>query len=539
MKLNKFVLIIILALGLFLRTYQLNVSPPGFNADEAALGYNAYSILKTGKDEWGERLPLVFKSFSDYKPGLYVYLDLPFVALLGLNETAVRLPSILFGTLTILILYYLTKEVTGKETLALGAAFILAVSPWHIHYSRGAWETNIATFFISLGVLAFILGLKKSKWWVVATISFIASMYVYQSPRVIVPILAILLVIVYWKRFLDFRKLLIPVLISFILILPLVFIIFSNKGLARFQGVSIFTDIGPGVKNNEERGKHKNQNSLVIKFYHNKIIPYSLNFFDHYLDHYTPNFLFASGDPLGRNKTPEMGQMYLFEILTLLFGVYYLITRVTKNVKVILFWLLVAPIAASLTYQTPHALRAENMVVPLSLISGSGLGFLIERINYFRKFIRIPFFILVSFVIIFFILKFLHQYFVHLPKEYPLEWEYGFSQVVPKAVTYGKSYKKIVMTTRYDQPYILFLFYNQYNPARYQNSFISTSIDKFGFSTVSRYDKFEFRDFKKEEVDKAKGILFIGTEEQFPEYKKVLDKVVFPNGKTMVKFVGT
>src|SRR3989344_1300457 len=120
--LDKKVLLVILILAFIVRIVFLDISPPGFNADEAALGYNAYSLITTGKDEWGQTFPLVFKSFSDYKPGLYVYLAIPFVWLLGLNELAVRLPSVLLGSFSIILIYLLAKELFRKETVALASA---------------------------------------------------------------------------------------------------------------------------------------------------------------------------------------------------------------------------------------------------------------------------------------------------------------------------------------------------------------------------------------------------------------------------------
>ncbi|MCL5783744.1 MAG: glycosyltransferase family 39 protein [Patescibacteria group bacterium] len=531
----KWILIIIIALGLFLRTWQLNVSPPGFNADEAALGYNAYSLLHTGKDEWGVSFPLVFKSFSDYKPGVYVYLAMPFVAILGLSEFAVRLPSILFGTLSIFLIYLLAKKFFKDEIVSLSTAFLLAISPWAIHFSRGAWETNVATTFLLIGILAFVKGLENMKWFYLSVAAFIISMYTYQSTRLIAPLLVFFLVVFYYKQILktefSFKKAIIgPVALGGLLIIPLMFSTLTDHGLARFQGVSIFTDVGIINRTNEERGEHQNPHDLVALTFHNKFIGYGLNFLNHYFDHFSPAFLFTQGDPLGRDKTPEMGQLYLFEIFTLLAGLYFL-TTVYKNTKIILIWLFIAPLAASLTYQTPHALRAENMVIPLELISGLGLGILIRKLWRHRNAIKIPVTILAISVMSFFILKFLHEYFVHLPKEYALEWEYGFSQVVPYVIKNENKYQKIVVTNRYDQPYILFLFYSRYDPLRYQQIAQPTIVDNFGFSTIASFDKFEFRKISPEEVLSSKDTLFVGTADEIPNNAKIVDKVDFPNGK--------
>ena len=110
-----FPIAIIFLLALFLRIYNLANQPPGMTWDEAALGYDAYSILKTGRDQHGAFMPIIFKSFGDYKPGVYVYLTVPAVALLGLNETAVRMPSAIFGALAVIGIYLLTNLLFGSE----------------------------------------------------------------------------------------------------------------------------------------------------------------------------------------------------------------------------------------------------------------------------------------------------------------------------------------------------------------------------------------------------------------------------------------
>src|SRR3989338_4060059 len=107
----------IFLLALALRTVNLGDHPPGLTWDEAGLGYNAYSILKTGRDEFGVPFPLIFKSFGDYKPGIYIYLIVPFIALFGLTELAVRLPSAILGSLAVVGVYFLINEILPKKNL--------------------------------------------------------------------------------------------------------------------------------------------------------------------------------------------------------------------------------------------------------------------------------------------------------------------------------------------------------------------------------------------------------------------------------------
>ena len=113
-KLSTFILVLAILLGSVLRLWNIS-NYPQLNADEAALGYNAYSLLNTGKDEFGTFWPLVFRSFDDYKPGVYVYLTLPFVKVFGLNPLAVRLPSLILSVVSILFLYLLVIELTRNN----------------------------------------------------------------------------------------------------------------------------------------------------------------------------------------------------------------------------------------------------------------------------------------------------------------------------------------------------------------------------------------------------------------------------------------
>src|SRR3989338_344065 len=89
----NWILIPVILLAAVLRFYQLGQNPPSLDWDETAHGYNAYSILKTGRDEYGYKFPLYFRSFDDYKPPIYTYLVVPAVAIFGLNDFAVRFPS--------------------------------------------------------------------------------------------------------------------------------------------------------------------------------------------------------------------------------------------------------------------------------------------------------------------------------------------------------------------------------------------------------------------------------------------------------------
>jgi hypothetical protein len=321
----------------------------------------------------------------------------------------------------------------------------------------------------------------------------------------------------------------------------LVFILTSTAGQARFKGVSIFTDPGPVNRINQERGEDTNPNGIIAKIFHNKPLTFTVITAENYLKHFGPEFLFTEGDPIGRQNIPDNGVMYLFDVIFLASGLFFALQKdqLTKS-KIILLWLAIAPIASALTFQSPNALRAANMAVPLSITSSFGAFFLFEFFSRKGVYTRILGVLLMGVVIVFFVARFLHQYYIHLPKQYGLEWEYGFGQMVNFVRENQDKYKKIVITNRYDQPYILTLFYLKYDPKLYQmGEKIQTEIDKFGFTTITSFDKYEFRPIGPEELEANKNILFVGTAQEIPEKVPTAKTIYFPNGQAAFKIVGT
>lgn len=537
---RKILITLVIILAFALRVFEVDKLPAGFNADEASIGYNAYSIINTGRDEYGEVLPLSFKSFGDYKPGLYFYFVMPFVALLGLNEWAVRLPSALLGTGMVLLIYLMTGEIFKDRKISFFAALFLAINPWAIHYSRGGWETNAATFFITLGVLLLIKSFNRKIYLFWSLVSFLISMYLYQSPRLVVPTFLILSGIIFHKEILkgikqNIQKVGLGFVILAILTIPMILQFISGSGSARFTGLSFLSDQGPVNRVNELRGEHQNPGSLVPKIMHNKITAYFPNFLGHYLDHFSSDFLFINGDPLIRNKVPETGQFYLIQSLFLFAGLLFLIKFENKLKYLLLIWVLTAPLASAITYQTPHAVRAFSLVVPLTLIMASGFVSLLRQIN--KRKMKIFTGIILMIILSFEFVHYLESYYVHYPKRYPLSWEYGFSEMVDKLQKYQNGFDKIVITDRYDQPYILVLFYEKYDPIKYQPQAVLSERDKFNFGTVRTFDKYEFHKITQEEIRQSPNALFVATPEEAGQGLKEIDAVYFPNGEKAFIFV--
>jgi len=535
---SKALLLGIILLAFVLRFYRL-ADYPALNADEAAIGYNAYSLLTTGMDEHGNPWPIHFQSFNDFKPGLYFYLVLPFVKLLGLTELAVRIPGALIGVATVLALYFLVKELFKSERLALVSSLFLAISPWHLHFSRGGWEVNTATFLIVLGLWLFFKALAKPRYYLFSVVSFVLSLYAYHAARIIVPLLVFGLLIIYWRQLKrNLKMLVVAAGVGFILLFPLVLDFTKGAVVSRVAGVGLFSDPGPLSRINEQRGQHADFQGLGAKLLHNKAVNYGLAFAQNWAEHFWGEFLFLSGDDIQRNKVPETGTMYLVDLIFILAG----IVAIAKNSKgwgPILIWLLLAPLAAALTFQSPHALRAQNMVVPLVVISAHGLMTMVRWLQKLKnkKLLAVGYWSLVI-LVGWGLARYLHIYYVHLAKEYPFSSQYGLKELVSYVGNEENKYKKVWVTDRYDQPYIMFLFYLQYPPQKFQGAHQLTPRDSYGFSTVRDFDKFHFEavDFDKIRPENP-NTLIVGTDDDIPAEANIVKKIYGTNGHLYFEIV--
>jgi len=187
-------LMVLLVVATLLRLPLLSSIPAGLHGDEACIGYDAYSMWETGRDQYGAFMPLFAQAFGDYDEGLHRYIVMPFVALFGLNEQAIRLPNALAGILTVWVFYYLVLNLFQDRRLAFLAALLLAISPWHVHFSRWSVRAIFLPLFFCLALHLFLLGLKQPRKLVLSGLMFGLSLHTYNSARVFIPLFLVGLV---------------------------------------------------------------------------------------------------------------------------------------------------------------------------------------------------------------------------------------------------------------------------------------------------------------------------------------------------------
>ena len=194
MKSKQLLLGLILALSVFLRLWRIDEVPVSLFGDELDVGYHAYSILKTGRDYYGNFMPLHFHSLAEWRTPLYIYSCVPTVAVFGISPLGVRFPAAIFGVAGVAMMYFLVRKLFGDERLSVLAAGLMAVSPWSIQYSRAGFEVTELLFFLLAGMYMFLVGMEKGKWLWVASVFLAFTPWIYSSAKLFTPIFIVLII---------------------------------------------------------------------------------------------------------------------------------------------------------------------------------------------------------------------------------------------------------------------------------------------------------------------------------------------------------
>jgi 4-amino-4-deoxy-L-arabinose transferase-like glycosyltransferase len=434
-------LLIVILIAILLRVIFLSTVPNGLYHDEATIGYDAYSFLRTGHSQYGEFLPLFSKAFSDYNESFSRFITVPFIWLFGLNEFSIRFPIAIIGVITVVIIYYLVKEISNKK-IAFFSAFSLSISPWHIQFSRIAFTGILVPLFFCLGLLFFIKSLKKPNYLSLSAIAFGLSMYTYSPARVVVPIFLLGLVCVFRDYLKSIRK---QTLIATV-IFGAIFSILFNFWISP-EGMTRVKSLGGLISN-------------PIQIIYN------------YLSYFSPNFLFFSGDSNLRHSPPGIGELHFIELITVVLGVFGLVKNFNQKQKernILLLWLLLYPIPAAFT-APGHALRAIIGVPLFSIFSGYGYSILADILKIRKK----VFYGFTISVMVASIAWFANCYFLDYPTySTHRNWRYGMKE----AITYAENSSKscIAVSNKFYYMNIFIAFYSQYDPLLYQRSPIEAS----------------------------------------------------------------
>ena len=530
----------VLILAAILRLWAIDRYPAGFTPDEASFGYDAYSLIQTGKDQWGDAWPVSFRSFGDYKLPVYTYLAIPSVAAFGLNEFGVRLPSAIVGILAVYATYLMTLALFKDKKVALFSSLLLAISPWHLSLSRGAFEANLTVLFMSLGILAFLKGITSTKWMALSAIFFGINIFTYHSARLVTPLIFAILVVMNMniKAFIKKHW---PAIIIFGLFLFAAFATIASGSGARAADITIFNPTDKWMAIFDERygavfgGLPYN----IALFFHNKFFAVVPRFIAAYATYISPQFLFTQGaGEWTYGMVAGYGVLYLIEIPFVLTSLWFLFKfglKEKRAISFIVFWILVSIIPAALTKGPGYAgNRAAVMMPALQIFSAFGGLALFEILR--KKAGKTTLVAAYSLACLVSLVFFLEFYRYIAPRTGAEGMLYGRREAMEYVAQQdAEKYKTVIVSRSLSEPQIFVAFYLKTDPVFYQaESKDWLRYREMGVPFVDqlgeyRLGKFVFKNIDYTNDSKVPNVLIVGKPMEFPDRLIPTKAILYPN----------
>ncbi|OGV96069.1 hypothetical protein A2W24_00840 [Microgenomates group bacterium RBG_16_45_19] len=502
-----------LGLALGLRLYQFGAIPHGLNRDEAAIGYTAQLLAMTGREEHGRRWPLKFESFGDWKQPLYIYLTIPWILIFGLTPAAVRSVSLISGLAMMMAALLTTNQLWGAKTKwgwpGWVAFVLLAVNPWHFHFSRLALEAMLAASLFSLGGLSLI---KRRLWLGVGIL--ILSMGTYHGALIVIPL---------W--FLGFlfsqrplrknRALIIAALGLYLATLVMGYQTWFSGERAKVTGTVIF-NLSPAEQWQQIYQYRTNQLGSKLKY--NQYVYYGQVLVKNYLRTWTPEFLLVKGGNHPHYNVPYFGNFLGVEITLAIFGIFWIIKQKNRNGWLVLWALILGPLPAALTLPGIHSTRSVLMLPWVQVIGALGAGYLVSRVKSRGKMVLIAGLGLLLGLQAF-------AFFNYYYGPYRTESDWRFDGYMKEVAEYLKDnrgkYQKIYVTFPFESPYIFYAFYNRLQPQEFLNSVDYYQADTLGFRHVKSLLNMEYvSKFDQTKLDqKVTRVLVVSRIEEAPGVK--------------------
>jgi 4-amino-4-deoxy-L-arabinose transferase-like glycosyltransferase len=443
--------LLVSALGAALRLYDLKNVPAGLYCDEAAIGYNAHAIATAGIDENGRSYPLFFWSFGGYKNPVYIYTAAVGVRLLGLDEFTTRLPAALFGTGTIIAMFFLGRALVGPW-VGIFAAILLAICPWHLHFSRIAFELISFPLLFVIGTTLLVRYTQGRRTLPAAMLFFGLSPYAYAIAAVFVPLFLVGFSLLYMPTLLRrWRETFLALVVIVAVAIPAGWFYHEHQsaGTMYFRRT---TTLDPG-QTPTQQAKRLLQN---------------------YQAFFSPSFLFEQGDPLTRHAVRGKGELLQAILPFLLLGTALMALRPDRFSKLLLWWLALYPVGASLMNEIPSASRSIIGAPVFCLLAAVGLGGALRALEWVLRWRPL---VLVgqaaAIVGVGYFMgpetwNYLRTYFVEYPKysaPTPGGFQYGFRDAINYMESERKNYDLMMITTTDgNQPQIFPMFYRAVDP---------------------------------------------------------------------------
>jgi hypothetical protein len=523
-------------IALAIRLPYFGQVPRGLNRDEAALGYNAFSLLKSGHDEYGRPWPVSITSFGDQKLPGYVYTLIPFIAVFDLSPVIVRLPSLLAGLVVIggvgLLCLQLTQDrhfsLKHRALLSWLAMVLVAVSPWGNHMSRVAYEAHLAMALLVSGMCSYMAVFQTQKtklqrWYLIATATlWSATLLTYHSYHIFLPLLLLLLLVIDRKKLLSLDR--VGIGTGLAIGLLTVGLLISGGVLSaneqKSKGISPFNPSDLRAQAAGFRFYLPGDNAVYEKLVVNPLTEGPVRFAQNLVQVPAGNFLFVSGTGHGDHNPGNINNLHLFTAPLILIGLLWMWEhRLVLQAQRLVAWFAVAFVPSALTISPQHTIRFSPAFPILELLAAVGIWVIWRRARV--KWQRWAVIIIGTYLILSSVTRLMIQYLYMIPQAFPSQEKYHL--LAKTLIKYQPAGIPVVTQSPSSSPYIWYLFESKFDPNQVDH-IIHYSADAEGFQHVQQVDNLYFETVNWEDLierTKTSGAILVFKPSEIPSDKRI------------------
>ncbi len=520
------VIVLIVLTGFFFRAWRLDSAPQGALIDELHFGYLAHSLNMTGADEHGKSWPIIFTGFGDQKLPAYAYVLMPIIGAMGLTVQALRIPSLVAGTISIALMYVLSRQLKLSQISAIMVSLLTAISPWPFFLSRIGFESNLALYFFLAGLVILIAAINRPNLALklIGAALLAATWYAYIAYRPVTLALLIIALILYKV---SVKQSAIIITFFLVLIAPLFTGAAIGANSARFEQIGITNDPGLALKINEQRTFcSMTLPSQICYAVFNKPLLISQTLIARALRVISPQYLAFEGEDEAFLTVKGFGQFPLVIYPFFLLGLIGLLLNQNlphRERKLIALGLLIAAVPALMAGE-PQKVRLSPWLPFALLTIGNGINIAISYIQTQKAHAQHWLYLGLGLFLAGGLLWNTSSYAVSYFGVHTIQHEAEYQSYLPELYKYIQTLPAdslVVIRPFYSDPLMFYAFYTQMDPTKYQQQAVLGELEASGFQHTVELGSIWAKDFSLPAVGCAAALKdmtgYLVTNQQLPE----------------------
>jgi len=379
-------IIILLVISFIFRFYQLGTVPVSLAHDEIDNVIQAHSFIHTGSDIVGSWSPWQMLPNSGVMSEWGPLINTISAKFLPPSLFSAHLSTAILSTLYPLLIWLLLQKLGVSRRIASFSALLLALSPWHILFSRTVLEQPSSLFFYTLSwiFLSNIYQKKPAKYIILNTIYFAVTyafgFFTYHGYKFSLPFLTIILSAYYSYRTSPKK---IYFLLPFIVVGLLFIHVFINRESYSSRGSEmVFNQSEVATKAVDLERRQSLAPEWSKKLFSNKMTFIGDQVLENYLNLYNPETLFLHGEANGVFSVWKNGYLLIILAPFLIIGAGELIRIWRPTEQILLLLLLASPLTSVIHIgDASYSFRSAFSLILLHVIAAYGLSSFIARIS--------------------------------------------------------------------------------------------------------------------------------------------------------------